>query len=86
MLLLKHTPQQQGTQQQQGKKQEIQDMIDTTTEQSPQILLQKKSQGNFKMLTEVVCLILHSPNLDFFRLPETHFRGAHSASLTKPYC
>lgn len=44
--------------------------------QSPQILLRKKSQGNFKMLTEVVCLVLHSLNLAYFRPLETHVSEA----------
>lgn len=33
------------------------------------------------MLTEVICLVMHSLNLDLFRLAETHIAEAHKATL-----
>lgn len=50
----------------------------TSNEQSSQILLEgEKSPENFKMQTEVICLVLRSPNLDSFRPPETWVSEAH---------
>lgn len=45
---------------------------------SPDPSVEEKSQGNFKMLTEVVCFILHSLNLEFFRSLETDISEAQT--------
>ena len=45
---------------------------------APRSFCGKKSQGNFKTLTAVVCHILHSLNPDSFRPPETHVSEAHT--------
>lgn len=65
-----------STTRQEGQTQDF--LTYTSNEQSSQILLEgEKSPENFKMQTEVICLVLRSPNLDSFRLPETWVSEAH---------